>query len=101
MKTVLLTTLLFILTFGIISAQETKSSATLFSKNPEQLYLDAVLSKKSINTEKHEINDIKTKEKIFLRSTTFNNEFPEIVPTKENMYQVIADELKAKGAPTG
>lgn len=100
MRTVLLTTLLFILTFGIISAQETKSSATLFSKNPEQLYLGAVLSKKSINTEKHEFKDIKTKEKIFLLSTTFKYEFPEIVPTKENMYQVIADELKAKGAPT-
>lgn len=100
MRTVLLTTLLFILTFGIISAQETKSSATLFSKNPEQLYLGAVLSKKSINTEKHELKDIKTKEKISLLSTTFKYEFPEIVPTKENMYQVIADELKAKGAPT-
>ncbi len=100
MRTVLLTTLLFILTFGIISAQETKSSATLFSKNPEQLYLGAVLSKKSINTEKHEFKDIKTKEKISLLSTTFKYEFPEIVPTKENMYQVIADELKAKGAPT-
>lgn len=101
MRTGLLTTLLFILTFGIISAQETKSSATLFSKNPEQLYLGAVLSKKSINTEKHEFKDIKTKEKISLLSTTFKYEFPEIVPTKENMYQVIADELKAKGAPTG
>jgi len=100
MRTGLLTTLLFILTFGIISAQETKSSATLFSKNPEQLYLGAVLSKKSINTEKHEFKDIKTKEKISLLSTTFKYEFPEIVPTKENMYQVIADELKAKGAPT-
>lgn len=100
MRTGLLTTLLFILTFGIISAQETKSSATLFSKNPEQLYLGAVLSKKSINTEKHEFKDIKTKEKIFLLSTTFKYEFPEIVPTKENMYQVIADELKSKGAPT-
>lgn len=100
MRTVLLTTLLFILTFGIISAQETKSSATLFSKNPEQLYLGAVLSKKSINTEKHEFKDIKTKEKISLLSTTFKYEFPEIVPTKENMYQVIADELKSKGAPT-
>lgn len=100
MRTGLLTTLLFILTFGLISAQETKSSATLFSKNPEQLYLGAVLSKKSINTEKHEFKDIKTKEKISLLSTTFKYEFPEIVPTKENMYQVIADELKAKGAPT-
>ena len=100
MRTGLLTTLLFILTFGIISAQETKSSATLFSKNPEQLYLGAVLSKKSINTEKHEFKDIKTKEKISLLSTTFKYEFPEIVPTKENMYQVIADELKSKGAPT-
>ncbi|WP_312696774.1 hypothetical protein [Sphingobacterium mizutaii] len=100
MRTVLLTTLLFILTFGIISAQETKSSATLFSKNPEQLYLGAVLSKKSINTEKHEFKDIKTKEKISLLSTTFKYEFPEILPTKENMYQVIAEELKAKGAPT-
>lgn len=100
MRTGLLTTLLFILTFGIISAQETKSSATLFSKNPEQLYLGAVLSKKSINTEKHEFKDIKTKEKISLLSTTFKYEFLEIVPTKENMYQVIADELKAKGAPT-
>lgn len=100
MRTVLLTTLLFILTFGIISAQETKSSATLFSKNPEQLYLGAVLSKKSINTEKHEFKDINTKEKISLLSTTFKYEFPKIVPTKENMYQVITDELKAKGAPT-
>lgn len=101
MRTGLITVLLYILTLGILSAQEPRNSSTYFGKNPEGLFLGAVLSKKSINTEKHEFKDIKTNQKITPISTSFKYEFPEIVPNKENMYKVISDELKAKGTPTG
>ncbi len=101
MRTRLITVLLYILTLGILSAQEPRNSSTYFGKNPESIFLGAVLSKNSINTEKHEFKDIKTNHKITPISTTFKYEFPEIVPSKENMYKVISDELKEEGAPTG
>lgn len=101
MRTGLIAVLLYILTLGILSAQEPRNSSTYYGKNPEGLFLGAVLSKKSINTENHAFKDIKTNQKITPISTSFKYEFPAIVPNKENMYMVISDEFKSKGAPTG
>lgn len=101
MRIVLISIFLISMNLCSISAQEKNTANQLFSKIPNEIYLGAVMSKKSINTEKHEIIEFKTDLKLNLFSSGLKYEFPAINPSRVNMDKVIHDELKKSGAPNG
>lgn len=84
---------------GSLYAQEKDRSTSFFSKNPEDLYLGALMSLKSINSEKHVIKDFSFKEQLNTFSFDIKYEFAPFVPTKQNMYAAIEREFKRVGAP--
>lgn len=86
---------------GLLHAQEKNRSTSFFSKNPDDLYLGAVMSLKSINSEKHVIKDFSFEEQLNAFSFDIKYEFAPFVPTKQNMYAAIEREFKRVGAPGG
>lgn len=82
-----------------IHAQTKNTSTKFFSKSPNKMYLGAVLSKKSINTEKHELIDFKSNIKLDLLASNIKYEFPAYNPSLENMIKIIREEIKKNGLP--
>lgn len=84
---------------GVLYAQEKNRSTTFFSKNPDEVFLGAVMSLKSLNTEEHVVKDLLFNDKVNALSSNLKYEFPSFVPNKENMYAIIKGEMDRLGAP--
>ncbi|GGE18995.1 hypothetical protein [Sphingobacterium cellulitidis] len=94
--------IIFVLISLTISSQliGQQKSTKIYGKNPDEIFLGAIISKKSINTEKHEFVKMKTNQKLQAISSTFKYEYPAIIPSKSNMNKIIIDEFNSAGLPS-